>query len=382
MRVAHVNFAVEKSVDQKLARFAECAENAGVEMVVVNFSQHASPVLQGNLRVHALPGRRLGKKIAPKVQWPFRLFFAARVVRTLEVDAVILRYPKLPIGWQWFLRRVKVPVITEHHTDEVAEVVGGGGFLRRAAAAVECHLRKGFLRRVDGFIAVTPEIMQAVCVANPNAPRGMIPNGIPVNTIPFCRFQPFDGRELSMIFVASEFVYWHGLDRLLEGMLRYRGGCVFRLTLLGTVPDAYDALLERCREHPAIRVECPGAVYGEARHVYFENVNVAFASLGLFRKNMEEACPLKSREYIARGLPFVYGYKDPEIPEDAPYALRVPNGPEPVDLQRVLDFSAAVTLLPGIAEHMRARAELDLDVSTKLREMFCFAETVRVSKRA
>lgn len=380
MRIAHVNFAVEESVDQKLARFAECAETAGLEMVVVNFSQHAPPVSRGNLRVHALPGRRLCKKIAPKVQWPFRLFFAARVVRTLEVDAVILRYPKLPLGWSWFLRWVRVPVITEHHTDEVAEILGDGSLPRRAAAAVERHLRKRFLRRVGGFIAVTPEILQAVQVANPNAPRGMIPNGIPVDTIPFCGFRPFDGQELSMIFVASEFVYWHGLDRLLEGMLRYRGGCVLRLTLLGTVPDAYDALLERCREHPAIRVECPGPVYGDARHVYFENVNLAFASLGLFRKNMEQACPLKSREYIARGLPFVYGYTDPEIPDDAPYALRVPNTSDPVEMNSILEFAAAVSLVPSIAEKMRNRAEHDLDIRRKILEMFCFAEAVCASK--
>ncbi|WP_147392271.1 glycosyltransferase family protein [Algoriphagus lacus] len=38
--------------------------------------------------------------------------------------------------------------------------------------------------------------------------------------------------------------------------------------------------------------------------------HVCIGTLALFRKNMEEACPLKIREYIANGFPIIIGYKE------------------------------------------------------------------------
>jgi len=376
MKIAHVNFAVEASVDQKLERLAEAARESGYEMSVVNFSQHAKPGIYGNLHVYALPGRRLGKKTAPKAQWPFRLFVAARVVRSLGVDAVILRYPKLPFGGLRFLKRVGVPVITEHHTDELAEILGDGSPLRRAAAAFETFLRRRFLGRVAGYIGVTPEITRGLRKECPGVPGKMLANGIQVTTVPFEGFHAYDGGELRMIMVASEFFYWHGLERLLTGMLRYSGSASFRLILLGTVPVGYTPLLKLCGNHPSITVECPGAVYGDSLQDYFRGVHLAVASLGLYRKRMEEACPLKSREYMARGVPFVYGYSDPEIDVNAPYALKVINTPEPIDMDRIVAFAVSLSKNADVARIMRGKAERDFDLSVKIGEMFRFLEEV------
>ena len=40
---------------------------------------------------------------------------------------------------------------------------------------------------------------------------------------------------------------------------------------------------------------------------------------------MHEASPLKSREYLARGLPVIGAYEDTDIPEASPVYLRLPN---------------------------------------------------------
>ena len=37
---------------------------------------------------------------------------------------------------------------------------------------------------------------------------------------------------------------------------------------------------------------------------------ICIGSLALFRNNMEEACPLKVREYLAYGFPIILGYED------------------------------------------------------------------------
>jgi hypothetical protein len=45
---------------------------------------------------------------------------------------------------------------------------------------------------------------------------------------------------------------------------------------------------------------------------------------------MEEACPLKTREYLSYGLPCIIGYKDADFPDGAPFILQLPNTPDNV----------------------------------------------------
>ena len=54
--------------------------------------------------------------------------------------------------------------------------------------------------------------------------------------------------------------------------------------------------------------------------------DVAFGTLALHRNSMHEACPLKTRHYLAHGLPVVIGYDDTDFLDLEPwYLLRLPN---------------------------------------------------------
>ena len=56
----------------------------------------------------------------------------------------------------------------------------------------------------------------------------------------------------------------------------------------------------------------------------------ALGTFGLYRKHMEEACPLKVREYLALGLPVIGACLDTDIPAEADYYLRLPNSGAPL----------------------------------------------------
>ena len=53
--------------------------------------------------------------------------------------------------------------------------------------------------------------------------------------------------------------------------------------------------------------------------------DVAIGTLGLYLKDMEEASPLKTREYLACGLPAIIGYDDTDFPDGASFLLQIPN---------------------------------------------------------
>ena len=70
------------------------------------------------------------------------------------------------------------------------------------------------------------------------------------------------------------------------------------------------------------------------------SADVGIGTLGLHRKSMDEASPLKVREYLAVGLPVLYGYRDPDADDLQPFVLKVANTPTNVvdELDRIDGF--------------------------------------------
>ena len=371
--IAHVDFTVDQSVDRKLDRMAAAARALQLPMDFIVYSAVTAAGKTENIRIRRLPGAGLGRSISAKLQWPFRLMWAARELGHGGYRAIILRYPKLPFGWRSFLRRAGVPVITEHHTDEVAEIRGSGGWVHRAASALEKHVRAGFLRKVSGVIGVTPEITERIHAEAPQAFSATMTNGVDVASVPATGFVPFDGTVLRMVSVASEFVPWQGLDRLLNGMLTYPGAVRLELVLIGAVPEKLKELVARSNRRPGMAVHCPGPSYGPELDARLGSANLAIASLALFRKQMVQACPLKVREYMARGIPFVYGYNDPDVPEDSEFALKVPAEDQPVNMEEVIRFAVRSARSPDLACRMRSYAHDVMDWRGKVKALYALA---------
>jgi hypothetical protein len=96
---------------------------------------------------------------------------------------------------------------------------------------------------------------------------------------------------------------------------------------------------------------------------------VALGTLGLYRKQMHEACPLKVREYLALGLPVIAAYRDTDIPVDADYFLSLPNDNSPLSLQR----ERIVAFIDRWRTRRVSRAAIaHLDVAVKEKERLAF----------
>ncbi|MUG25291.1 glycosyltransferase [Paenibacillus macerans] len=58
-----------------------------------------------------------------------------------------------------------------------------------------------------------------------------------------------------------------------------------------------------------------------------DRADIAIGTLALYRKGMEEASPLKVREYLANGLPVITAYRETDFPDPVPFVLQLPNRP-------------------------------------------------------
>jgi hypothetical protein len=118
---------------------------------------------------------------------------------------------------------------------------------------------------------------------------------------------------------------------------------------------------EELPERPS-NVNVHGTLVPEEYDPILRRADVAIGTLGLYKKGMAQACPLKVREYLARGIPTIIGYKDTDFTEPAPFLLQVPNGATGVasSRARIADFverSSRVSVPRAAIEH--------LDVSVK-----------------
>ena len=188
-----------------------------------------------------------------------------------------------------------------------------------------------------------------------------IPNGIPFgfDNIKRTGINIIDSK-IVMIAVSTMGVS-RGYDRLIMGLKDYydKGGkCDFLLKFVGAgeiIPNLKE-LAERfdLKEH----VQFISPIGGKELDEVFETSTIGVGALGLYNVNSNFASTLKIKEYLVRGLPFIYAGDEIGIPCPYDYALVFPNDPTIIDFNRIVRFVERLELEPkeDIIEKMNSFA--------------------------
>lgn len=271
----------------------------------------------------------------------FRLFKMNSLVKAIpldDYDAIVLRYPLVDgFGYHSYAKKYGHKTFTEHHTDEISELFAVGRKVDRLRAYIEKLYAARFLSKMAGIVAVTDEIRQIeLAKTNNPLPSLTLANGINVDSYPSTGFVPFDGNTLDMVFIASKFEPWQGLEGMLNRLEKYPGHVKVNLHLIGELSQEQITLLKQAK-NSNISILPHGTLYNDGLNLLMEKANIAISTLFLSKKNMQEACPLKSREYIARGLPFVYAYKDTDLRGNEYFAKRLDE--ENYSIEEIIAFT-------------------------------------------
>lgn len=173
-------------------------------------------------------------------------------------------------------------------------------------------------------------------------------------------------KELRLIGVA-QIAPWHGYDRLIKSLALLREknpDFKVHLTLVGEGCGLLELkeLVRRCELQN--QVSFTGMLSGVELDQIFDNMHIGVASLGLYRIGLNEASVLKSREYMARGLPVIGAGKDPDFNEECPFRFVVPNNDSVVELADLI-YSFHNRELPSSSQ-IRQFAEDKLSLEGKL----------------
>ena len=163
-------------------------------------------------------------------------------------------------------------------------------------------------------------------------------NGVDLASIPVAptrRPQP----PLRLVAVANLGVR-HAYDRMIDGLARYRAAGYTREILFdvigsGAAGPGLQALAQQ--RGVADMVHFPGPMNGPALDERMGQAHMGIAALGMHRIKADTS-DLKSREYCARGLPFLTSNPDADFPDDCPFVLRASADDSPIDIAAVVAF--------------------------------------------
>jgi glycosyltransferase involved in cell wall biosynthesis len=198
---------------------------------------------------------------------------------------------------------------------------------RRAWFLLPYHAltRDRVLKKVRGMVFVTHELADRF--GTYRQLKKVISNGIDFTQC--FRWPPAVNSHPRLVVMVSRGSSWHGLDKViwLASKLSH-----WKFDLIGEVDIGSDI--------PSNLI-----VHGRLPHDQYNNilasVDIAIGTLALHRKEMDEACPLKVREYLACGIPTIIGYRDTDFPQSVPFLLQLPNMPDNVQMH-VNEISAFV----------------------------------------
>lgn len=266
-------------------------------------------------------------------------------VRAFRPDLVYLRWDLFYPPMLRFPRRA--PLVVELNTDDEAESALGS----RVRSTYNRLTRGLLLGRARGFVFVTSELSAKPSFAGFKATHRVVTNGIELAAYP--SLPTVEGPAPRLAFVGTADQPWHGVDKLVDLAGRRPA---WRFDIMGL--DADTALISG----PAPdNVVWHGALDRASVVEVLATADIGVGTLALHRKAMTEACPLKVREYLAVGLPILYGYTDPDADDLGRYVLRIDNTETNVidALDAIDDF---VTRSRGVRVPRLAVAHIDVAV--------------------
>lgn len=273
----------------------------------VNFFVPKGQEIQSNVILEA---KWTNSKYLNNIVYKFFSWFMIRIeyylwlLKQKDVDVILIRYSVHDIFQLIFLLVSNKPIFLVHHTLEEPELYMNKNVIGRIRYFAEKIIGKFCIKYCYGIIGVTNEIIRYEIDRGgiPNKLAYIFPNGVNVNNSLKNIEEPSSGIK-KILFVASEFSEWHGLDLIFLDMKDNEDN--FELHLVGKLlPVDYDYAVQDSR------VILHGVKNREFIEKLSNECHIALGSFALERKNMNEACTLKVREYLSLGLPVYSGHKD------------------------------------------------------------------------
>lgn len=210
--------------------------------------------------------------------------------------------------------------------------------------------RNSLLEKCQGIVCLTNEIKNRY--EKYGKKQIVISNGI----LDFHERTKFEKKETpNIIFVGTPGQLWQGFDKVFD-IAKFMPNFLFHI--VGPKKEDFDQIPENLLIH--------GYLNKKELDDLYKRCVVGIGTLSLYTKNMDEACPLKVREYVSYGLGVILGYIDTDF-NDLPFTCYLGNYEK-----NVLDN------LPKIASFIEEAKSLPVEIFHNEKFLVSYKEQVRL----
>lgn len=297
-----------------------------------------------------------------------------------KYDVLYIRWAGADVIFNGLLKEAshnkKIRIIVEIPTYPVL-----GEMMGKAKARWKNHKYLGALKGMFGGILLQYCYIQwqkkkvdiFVFTSNTKTLRGVkcvnIENGVNVKAIRIREKTVRSNDKVRFLIVANVSI-WHGVDRLIRGIYECQNKKNIELYIVGTGSEINNLkeLTRKLKLENEIYFE--GLRMGKELDRYFELCDIAVGSLGLHRLSIKPSS-LKSREYAARGIPFVISSTETFDIGDmvSDYIYLVEGNEENIKVDEIIEWYAGIDLNKAKIE-LREYAENHYSWEVQMRKVY------------
>lgn len=204
-----------------------------------------------------------------------------------------------------------------------------------------------------------------------------IGNGILLEQIPVKDNKINNKNKKEIVLIAVAILHnWHGYERVLNGIHEYynkyyeKYKYIIKLNIVGIGPSL-PKLKKICNNYKLEEyVTFFGLLDGKELDNIFEKSDIALGPLGAYKIGSKSSSPLKTKEYCARGIPFIIGYDDLSFNEDVEYIMKVDDDDSNIDMRQVIKFYETSKKINNLTSIMRKYAEEKLTWEKNFENLF------------
>lgn len=191
-------------------------------------------------------------------------------------------------------------------------------------------------------------------------------NGIKTDSIDLRTKIPIINSEIILIGVGN-LATWHGYDRIIRSIatfMSYENSKKTKISFYIIGEGNSKIMLENIAENLKVKdnVIFYGSQTGPTLSRLFQKAHVAVSSLALFRNKLKRASVLKSREYTARGIPFIAVNGDIDFDPSPDFIYQIDNNNSEIDISDLINWYENLNYTP---KNIRKYSEDILDYKNK-----------------
>ena len=183
-------------------------------------------------------------------------------------------------------------------------------------------------------------------------------------------------QELNLLMVGCDSVY-HGTDRIVKSLVNYYAQnpqIAINLHLVGDILKKDKKLISKA--NLGNKIICYGKKYGAELDKIYAKCNIALGPLAQHRIQKKDT-GLKTKEYVARGIPYLYTGEEFKIEKEYPYILQLEDSENLIDFNEIIEFNNMIQNDKDLALNMREQARVVFSWEEIFSNVFELMEKIR-----